>query len=80
MASTASRSTGECPVKITVDRDACIGAGMCALTAPHLFDQDDNGTSVVTEPSPQPPRYGEAERAWLSCPAAAVLLDGRRPG
>ncbi|NKY54402.1 ferredoxin [Nocardia vermiculata] len=65
-------------MKITVDRDACIGAGMCALTAPHLFDQDDNGTSLVTEPSQAPARHADAERAWLSCPAAAVLLDGRR--
>ena len=32
-------------VKIEVDVDRCVGAGMCALTAPAVFTQDDDGFS-----------------------------------
>jgi ferredoxin len=37
-------------VRIVVDRTVCIGAAMCLLTAPELFDQDaDDGRVVVLE-------------------------------
>lgn len=28
---------------IGIDKDTCIGAGQCALTAPGVFTQDDDG-------------------------------------
>ncbi|MEU0395374.1 ferredoxin [Streptomyces sp. NPDC006208] len=30
-------------MRITIDRDRCIGAGQCVLTAPGAFTQDDDG-------------------------------------
>ena len=36
-------------IKIAADRDVCIGAGMCVMTAPELFDQDDDGIVVLLE-------------------------------
>ena len=35
---------------VEVDRDVCIGAGMCVMNAPEVFDQDDEGIVVVLEP------------------------------
>ncbi len=32
---------------IVIDRDLCIGAGQCALTAPGVFTQDDDGFSEL---------------------------------
>ena len=32
-------------MKIEADRDVCIGAGMCVMTAEEVFDQDDDGSS-----------------------------------
>jgi len=32
---------GASHVKITADRDVCIGSGNCVVTAPRVFDQDD---------------------------------------
>ncbi|MFD0210643.1 ferredoxin [Streptomyces hirsutus] len=32
---------------IEIDKDRCIGAGQCALTAPGVFTQDDDGFSAL---------------------------------
>ncbi|MFW5418224.1 ferredoxin [Nocardiopsis sp. CNT-189] len=65
-------------MRIDADRERCIGAGMCALTAPRVFDQDEeDGTVLVLDPAPE----GEAGRAAGSaarlCPSSAITV---RPG
>lgn len=61
---------------VQVDRERCVGAGMCALTAPDVFTQDDDGLSVVlpgrAETVGGHPSVGEAVRA---CPVGAVALS-----
>ena len=32
---------------VSIDHDMCIGAGQCALTAPGVFTQDDDGFGTV---------------------------------
>jgi ferredoxin len=34
-------------VKVTADREVCISAGNCVMSAGALFDQDDDGIVVV---------------------------------
>ncbi|MGW1200246.1 ferredoxin, partial [Streptomyces sp. NPDC002536] len=34
-------------VRITIDSGVCIGSGQCTLTAPAVFDQDDDGYGTV---------------------------------
>ncbi|MEV1046730.1 ferredoxin [Streptomyces sp. NPDC049916] len=62
-------------MEIQVDRERCVGAGMCALTAPDVFTQDDDGLSEVLpgggETSGGHPLVREAVRA---CPVGAVSL------
>ncbi|ALC31597.1 ferredoxin [Streptomyces bacillaris] len=61
---------------VQVDRERCVGAGMCALTAPDVFTQDDDGLSEVlpgrAETAGGHPLVGEAVRA---CPVGAVALS-----
>ncbi|TJZ54690.1 ferredoxin [Streptomyces piniterrae] len=60
---------------ITVDRDRCVGAGMCALTAPEVFDQDDEeGRVVVLDTEPAPAHQAAARHAAGLCPAAAITV------
>jgi ferredoxin len=63
-------------VKIQADRDVCISAGMCVITAETVFDQDDDGIVVVlTEDVPE----GEQQRvreAVNLCPSGALRLVG----
>lgn len=63
-------------MEIAIDRDVCIGAGMCALTAPRVFTQDDSGFSALL------PDHAGADdplvrTAVRVCPVSALTLrDG----
>jgi ferredoxin len=59
-------------MKIEADRDVCIGAGMCVLTLPEVFDQDDDGVVVVLTPEVPAEHAEAAARAVLSCPSGAL--------
>ncbi|MDQ0846967.1 MULTISPECIES: ferredoxin [unclassified Streptomyces] len=64
------------PLRLDVDRDRCAGAGMCALTAPEVFDQDDEeGLVVLLQPAPAPEHRATARMAVGLCPAGAIALD-----
>lgn len=60
-------------MRIEVDRERCIGAGMCALTAPGVFDQDeDDGRVVLHDPEPAEDAHHSARRAAAVCPSGAI--------
>ncbi|UNO38609.1 ferredoxin [Streptomyces sp. MST-110588] len=63
---------------VSLDRDRCVGAGMCALTAPEVFDQDpeDGRVLLLTRRPPDPHRPAVHEAALL-CPAGAISVLGR---
>ncbi|MEU5096483.1 ferredoxin [Streptomyces sp. NPDC020996] len=63
-------------MRIDIDRDLCIGAGQCALAAPEVFTQDDDGLSALRpgrEDGGGDPMVREAARA---CPVGAVTVSG----
>ncbi len=59
-------------VEIRVDRARCMGSGQCVHWAPGVFDQDDDGISIVVDPR------GDTEEkivhAVTSCPVQAITL------
>ncbi|MEV2250672.1 ferredoxin [Streptomyces sp. NPDC050147] len=62
-------------MRVKVDTERCVGAGMCALTAPSVFTQDDDGFSEVLpgrEDGGGDPLVREAVRA---CPVRAVTVE-----
>ncbi|MHB6904036.1 ferredoxin [Streptomyces sp. DB-54] len=61
---------------IQADTERCIGAGMCALTAPDLFDQSDHdGTVVLLRAGVCGQEVAEAARAAVeACPSGALTL------
>ncbi|MFE1646870.1 ferredoxin [Microbacterium sp. P01] len=61
---------------VIVTQDACIGAGQCALVAPDVFDQDDDGIVVVLNAEPEGDDRVAATRAVRLCPARAIALEG----
>jgi ferredoxin len=62
-------------VRVTVDRDRCIGAGNCALIAPSVFDQDpDEAVVVVLDESPPEDSRPAVQEAVDRCPAAVIAL------
>ncbi|MFJ8671878.1 ferredoxin [Streptomyces sp. NPDC093589] len=64
------------PLRLIVDRDRCAGAGMCALTAPEVFDQDDEeGLVMLLNAAPAPEHRAAARMAVSLCPAGAISLN-----
>jgi ferredoxin len=62
-------------MKVSVDRDLCIGAGNCALTAPAVFDQDvEEAVVVLLDESPPEGERTAVRLAVERCPAAVIRL------
>ncbi|KDQ65955.1 ferredoxin [Streptomyces halstedii] len=66
-------------MRIQADTERCVGAGMCALTAPDLFDQsDEDGTVVLLSDGPRGPDADAAAREAVErCPSGALTLTER---
>ncbi|MEJ3652339.1 ferredoxin [Actinomycetes bacterium KLBMP 9759] len=59
--------------RVVVDRDRCVGAGMCALTDPAVFDQsDDDGRVVLLEATPSSEHESSVRDAVHVCPSGAI--------
>jgi ferredoxin len=66
-------------MNVAADRDLCIGSGNCVLTAPQVFDQDDDeGLVVVLITSEVDPADADTIRdAVARCPSGALqFVDG----
>ncbi|WP_330294873.1 ferredoxin [Streptomyces sp. NBC_00503] len=64
--------------RISIDTGVCIGAGQCALTAPGVFTQDDDGFGALLpgrEDGAGSPLLREAARA---CPVSAITVEEPR--
>ena len=60
---------------IKIDRDACMGSGNCSFWAPGVFDIDDEGIAIVTDPSGDPD--DKIVLAAQGCPTQAIsVFDG----
>lgn len=62
-------------MRIEIDKDICIGAAQCALTAPGVFTQDDDGFIELLpgrEDGGGDPMLREAARA---CPVGAISIS-----
>ncbi|MFF5483195.1 ferredoxin [Streptomyces sp. NPDC012935] len=67
----------ETEMEIRADRELCIGAGMCTLTAPELFDQDGEDGLVLLLRTRLPRSAPDAEAAHDAaglCPAEAISI------
>ncbi|MFF8955581.1 ferredoxin [Streptomyces sp. NPDC014894] len=67
-------------MRIEVDKDVCIGAGMCALTAPEVFTQDDDGLSELLPGAAGRPVADGVREAARVCPVRAISTGEDGPG
>lgn len=62
-------------MRTTVDREACIGCGLCEDTCPKVFKLDDESISTVIV-DVVPPEYEECtNKAADECPVAAIQVE-----
>jgi ferredoxin len=62
-------------MRIHVDKALCIAAGQCVLSAPAVFDQDEDGTVVLLVEAPPAELDGDLRFAVRTCPSGAISLD-----
>lgn len=60
-------------IRITIDREKCIGSGNCVFNADGVFEQDEDGIAEVVDPSAQ--SLETIEFAAASCPVNAISLE-----
>jgi ferredoxin len=61
-------------MRVTADRSVCVGAGLCVLTSPEVFDQDDDGLVTVLQADPDGDNQPTAREAGNICPSGAVQI------
>ncbi|WP_326908657.1 ferredoxin [Sedimentibacter sp. MB31-C6] len=62
-------------MKAFVDRDTCIGCGVCVALCPDVFELDDENISVVIS-DPVPTEFEScAEESKQECPVGAITVE-----
>jgi ferredoxin len=62
-------------MRITLDVDRCEGFASCVISAPELFDLDDErNVAVLLDPSPSGESVAAAGEAAASCPMRAITI------
>ena len=60
-------------MRVSVNRELCIGHGECAWTAPDVFGlSDDDGAVVLLRPRPPEDQHAAVLAARHSCPGGAI--------
>lgn len=62
----------EAAPSIVVDRELCMGSGMCIVYAPGTFAHDDETKAVVVDPLGDP--IDAIRNAVQACPTSALRL------
>lgn len=62
-------------MRITVQKDACVGSGQCSLVAGSLFDQDDDGIVMLINSQPAAAEEPAAKKAASLCPSRAISVS-----
>jgi ferredoxin len=62
-------------MRIVADKERCVSGGLCVLTGPTLFDQDEiDGTVVILTEQVEGNALQKAQEAVHLCPGQALSL------
>lgn len=69
-------SVGGPRTRIAADITRCCGSGMCVLSAPEVFGQnDDDGVVEILVAEPEPEQLTAVRTAVQGCPTSAISLE-----
>jgi len=61
---------------ITIKEEECCSSGICALTAPDVFDQrEEDGVVFLLDKDPEPALHAEVKDAARRCPSLAIEVE-----
>ena len=61
--------------KLKIDKDKCLGCGMCVGINSDIFDFDDDGLAKVNNDCINDENKDEALNAVNSCPVSAIVKE-----
>jgi len=62
-------------VQVRIDRDVCVGTGLCEATAPDLFEVGDDGVGHVLRADVPAELVDAAREAADNCPTRALAVS-----
>ena len=62
-------------MKARVDKDICIGCGLCESTCPEVFSIEDDGLAAAIQGDIPEAACEEAETARDGCPVSAIDIE-----
>ncbi len=62
-------------MKAVVNKDLCIGCGLCPSICPEVFSMDDDGLAVAIDEELDESVIDSAKEAEESCPVDAITVD-----
>lgn len=61
--------------RVTIQKAACCGYGLCAETCPEVFKLDANGLPSVADPLVPVGLEEKAREAAAGCPLSAITIE-----
>ncbi len=58
-----------------IDRDACIGCGLCVEICPEVFEMDDEQIAIVIKSPIPDDAQNDAKDAEEQCPTSAISIE-----
>ncbi len=65
-------------MKAIVDKNTCIGCGLCAGICPEIYTMDEDGKSVASDEVIPDALEGEATDAMHQCPVDAISMSEQK--
>lgn len=62
-------------MKATIDRDGCIGCGLCAETCPAVFRMAVDGLAEVHAETVPAADEAAAQEAMANCPVSVITVE-----
>lgn len=62
-------------MKAFVDKDTCIGCGLCEAVCPKVFRMNDEGVAEAIEANLDDSVIEEAKEAQTQCPVEAITIE-----
>ncbi|NPA86642.1 MAG: ferredoxin [Candidatus Diapherotrites archaeon] len=62
-------------MRVWVDKETCIGCGVCVAIAPNYFKLDEDGKSVAIKEEVDPADEEIVRTAAQSCPTGSIKIE-----